>query len=509
MLWRCVAACRYATDTDREFGNSPFIWRSQSGPLRVLVPQHMSRHNAMMGLGVERRQARIADFNWAFGPVTSTLAVSNSAIPVADEFVGAPVSSVGSRPTSPSLPTISEAVSPVGDAGTAGSDAASDVATVLSSPDRAETPTIVYAPPVITPALTPSQSFAGWGQHVVVLGDDDTIVKAGSWDGAVHCISLSSGELLQRLRYHTKPVRCVASSEDGQVVVLGSEDCTLTLWRAVPPVGGYSDDSAAGSSGSGTTAAGGDIGGSSSGFTAVMDDFEGVRRSLGVYEDDNLLDVQAQLESSVSVGGGIDVNSVMAARREQHQRRLLHKGSIGFPALQAAASKFQSELLYGAVSGAQVAVPPQTPFSVVGAGFGDALVKMFRGAARQREYKPILQGHIAGGGPLMTLFGHTAPVTCVAVSQSLGVVVSGSDVCLVHRLKDGALIRQLDPWSALESNGSGASPLVPVPNCWAFLEAKLGVRGFSRGIPISRVAIVPDGQVVLAAHKRLALFSSR
>lgn len=69
---------------------------------------------------------------------------------------------------------------------------------------------------------------------------------------------------------------------------------------------------------------------------------------------------------------------------------------------------------------------PGTPVSnvlgLVGVA-GDALLKMFKGAVRLRDYRPVLQGHIGGGGPLLTLFGHTAPVNAVAVSQSLGVAV--------------------------------------------------------------------------------------
>ena len=95
-----------------------------------------------------------------------------------------------------------------------------------------------------------------------------------------------------------------------------------------------------------------DLGGSASGFGSVMEDFEGVRRCLGVLDDDHALDVHAQLESSVSVGGGIDADAVMRSRRAAHERKLAQRGSIGFPALQAAAARFQSEMLYGAAGSA-------------------------------------------------------------------------------------------------------------------------------------------------------------
>lgn len=67
------------------------------------------------------------------------------------------------------------------------------------------------------------------------------------------------------------------------------------------------------------------------------------------------------------------------------------------------------------------------------------------------------------------------------------------------------------PLSAVENSGLGApsSALLSPPNCWAFLEARLGVRGFSKGLPVTRVSISPDGAIIAASHKRLAVFSSR
>lgn len=104
--------------------------------------------------------------------------------------------------------------------------------------------------------------------------------------------------------------RCVALSEDGLLAAAGGEDCCVSLWRCVPPVGLFGED------GSGPapsphapfsspfSSGPVDLGGSSLGFGAVMDDFEGVRRTLRVFDDDVQLDVQAQLESSVSVVSG-------------------------------------------------------------------------------------------------------------------------------------------------------------------------------------------------------------
>lgn len=488
---------KYALEVDRDNGNLPFTWRPQSGPvLKCVMPHWQARYAAVLGLASERKQSQKAiDKNWAFGPVVGTVTtawtsgIPGTAIPMGEEFVGAPRPSSATRSLSPS-----EGESTRGE-----------------SPTTSDEPLMTALPPVLARPLSPAQACAGWGQHVVLLGDDDTMVRAGAWDGSVQCVSLSSGELLQRLRYHTRPVRCVAASEDRLFIACGCEDGTVTLWRCVPPAGLFDMDPSSGGAVSGVSGIGAvELSNSASGLAAVMDDFEGVKRTLGVFEDDAAVDSQVQLESSVSVGGGINVAQVMAVRREQQQKRMQSKGSIGFPALQAAALRYQMDLLYGPT--ASTPSSPSTPLNslgIVSSGLGDALAKMFRGVSRSREFKPILQGHVAGGGPLLTLFGHTTPVTCVAVSQAVGIVVSASTVCLVHRLKDGALLRQLDPWSTVESGSDSASPLMTPPNCWSFLEARLGVRGFSHGVSISRVAVSGDGHVVVAAHKRLALFSSR
>ncbi|TYZ63611.1 hypothetical protein PybrP1_002555 [[Pythium] brassicae (nom. inval.)] len=65
-------------------------------------------------------------------------------------------------------------------------------------------------------------------------------------------------------------------------------------------------------------------------------------------------------------------------------------------------------------------------------------IKLFRGS---RSSKPVLANDYAAD---QVLLGHSAAITCVALSDELGVCVSGSaaNECLAHNLYDGAILRE-------------------------------------------------------------------
>ena len=98
---------------------------------------------------------------------------------------------------------------------------------------------IVYHLPLCFPG--PGSSSVGsvpWAHAFALLHDDDSVVHAGAWDGSLSLVSLSSGEVVQRVQHHTRPIRCVSLSADGQVLVCGSDDCTVSVWRVALRAGG-------------------------------------------------------------------------------------------------------------------------------------------------------------------------------------------------------------------------------------------------------------------------------
>ncbi|GLD93188.1 hypothetical protein PINS_up001780 [Pythium insidiosum] len=68
-------------------------------------------------------------------------------------------------------------------------------------------------------------------------------------------------------------------------------------------------------------------------------------------------------------------------------------------------------------------------------------IKLFRGARSQA--KPV---HASDYAADQVLLGHSEQVTCLALSNDLGVCVSGSvgNACLIHDLSDGSILRQLE-----------------------------------------------------------------
>lgn len=67
-------------------------------------------------------------------------------------------------------------------------------------------------------------------------------------------------------------------------------------------------------------------------------------------------------------------------------------------------------------------------------------IKIFRGS---KSNKPVHANDYAAD---QVLLGHSATINCVAISEELGVCISGSasNECLMHNLDDGSILRQLD-----------------------------------------------------------------
>jgi hypothetical protein len=148
-----------------------------------------------------------------------------------------------------------------------------------------------------------------WAHAFALLHDDDSVVHAGAWDGSLSLVSLSSGEVVQRVQHHTRPIRCVSLSADGQVLVCGSDDCTVSVWRVALRAGGgglgggpvedmVSADAAARSVGDGMGSGGGAGGGVGGGFSPMGD---------GLWDDD--------IGLSLGAGGSFDDGDSDGGRR--------------------------------------------------------------------------------------------------------------------------------------------------------------------------------------------------
>ena len=78
-----------------------------------------------------------------------------------------------------------------------------------------------------------------WQQKLVLLHDDNTLLRAGAWDGSIHAVNLAvaDGRVQQRLCHHHVPARCLALSEDGGTLVAGSDDGTVSMWAITSAFG--------------------------------------------------------------------------------------------------------------------------------------------------------------------------------------------------------------------------------------------------------------------------------
>jgi WD40 repeat protein len=69
------------------------------------------------------------------------------------------------------------------------------------------------------------------GLHgIVVLPDGDTCVVSAENDGVLYIASLHEGRPVDRLTGHTGPVNCLASADDGRLLLSASDDATIRVW---------------------------------------------------------------------------------------------------------------------------------------------------------------------------------------------------------------------------------------------------------------------------------------
>lgn len=93
-----------------------------------------------------------------------------------------------------------------------------------------EEPQNLSAPP---PSWSFLQRFSGhsdWVQALAISPDGQVLVS-GSFDKTIKLWRLATGELMQTLSKHTKGVLCLAISPDGKTLASGSFDETIMLWR--------------------------------------------------------------------------------------------------------------------------------------------------------------------------------------------------------------------------------------------------------------------------------------
>jgi len=66
--------------------------------------------------------------------------------------------------------------------------------------------------------------------NCAALSPDEDTFAAGGYDRVVRVYDFSTGELIHRLAGHQRPVRSVAFSADGKLIVSGSDDMTVRVW---------------------------------------------------------------------------------------------------------------------------------------------------------------------------------------------------------------------------------------------------------------------------------------
>ncbi|MCF7763641.1 MAG: protein kinase [Verrucomicrobia bacterium] len=76
---------------------------------------------------------------------------------------------------------------------------------------------------------------SGWGpEYCATYSPDGSQVAIGSYNNNIRIHDAQSGQLLQNIRGHTKPVISVAYSGDGRRLASGSDDQTVRIWDPAP-----------------------------------------------------------------------------------------------------------------------------------------------------------------------------------------------------------------------------------------------------------------------------------
>jgi len=73
------------------------------------------------------------------------------------------------------------------------------------------------------------------GNHLAVLPRSGALLSIGHWDNSIRCYNLDDFKCVQSVSCHKDAITCAASQE--RVVVTGSRDTTVIVWRALKRTG--------------------------------------------------------------------------------------------------------------------------------------------------------------------------------------------------------------------------------------------------------------------------------
>jgi hypothetical protein len=237
-------------------------------------------------------------------------------------------------------------------------------------------------------------------------------------------------------RARRRTVQCMALSEDGDVLLAGSDDGTLSLWRVSAAAGGLDDRRAAAEDASASGA-------------------------LDVPDDD--APALGELASAAPVRGGGGGGG---------------SGGSLFDAAAAAAGSSGSKLLRESRS--------------TGGRLSDSIIRVFSTALGDGD-DAALGGHPCVPGPLRVMYGHAAGVTCVALRKEAGVCASGGadGACIVHMLATGCALCRVcvpapPPRGGLPGgSGGGGGAHAPTLSCALISRAGHVVGSFGAAVFVS------------------------
>jgi WD40 repeat protein len=267
----------------------------------------------------------------------------------------------------------------------------------------------------------------------------DGMVKAHSIDGSGPCKQLSSSR-----GGHRGFVNCLALGADGYTLVTGGSDATVRVWCV--------DNERAGAAMSAVESAAG---------TSSIDSF-----GIGTLQSQHTFGGAVAASLSLGREGSMASSSSAAAASSA----LTSSPGAGASATAMDGSESKSAKSGGGGSSSSGGSGGGgTPGGGGGGGGGD-----FGGGGAASDFYlkrggqsglsvPVYDdtgGTDCGDGVLRrshVLCGHDAPVTCVAVSTDLDVVVSGASdgTILVHTARQGRFIRKIRPFDDLEGGGGG------------------------------------------------------
>eukprot|EP00899_Mesostigma_viride_P003816 jgi/Mesvir1/13435/Mv16507-RA.1 len=327
--------------------------------------------------------------------------------------------------------------------------------------------------------------------------DGRYILTGGHMDGSVRVFQVAAAKckLADCVQAHCAPVRCLAVSRCGSVLVTGSADATAMVWRLhLPSVtkGGGAQRAAAAEDKAAPSLA------SSS---AVLLAAVGKRGpgGMGMLED----------EAGGAGSGAPAAPTGGDGSRNPSGGGWLHDATASDGPRADASGNVPSHFhRSGSFSGGHRPAPPT---SSGGGGLAGASGGGPPPSATRRSH--LLEG------PVHVLHGHREPLSCVALSTELDLVVSCSLTgrCMLHSMISGRLIRALDGVCGQKVQLSSRGLVI------VYEEARHGIRTFNvNGLPlaarplpscfgdlVTMMASADGGFLVVAAHaNQLAAASS-